>query len=581
MAKQKDYSLDFSIETSEERISHINEVLESLERRPSNDDLETMANYILYGRDKVEGQNSVQKKLVQIDEKRYNSYSTMADKVLSLESFMENPLFTENEMRPYDDKRIYTKKTQQIRRNRIVDGIEVDPGDGDIPGMRELWAAIDARSRVLDIANGIIEPLAGDEIPHNKYHIYKMKHQLIDMRRHQYYLRDSYKPTIHFLHVQRPEQQFHTWQDTSYWIDKEEWQKKIDALYLNEPPKWEDAEKRTRTTTDGEIIEEGRWIVDQGSFDWESSTHVRALIRFYSKVWMEFWDFPSAMGRSLIFDLDRYTTLANLNEIEERVILRRIDGYNDDQIAADLTEFFHKDISPKQIQAFYTRSIGKINFAAKKHRLLIETPASQKKECRTCGRLLPADPLFFQQDNTKIDGLFTECKECGAPKDARKYAKVKATLEYFDVTWTEKLSRSMAAIREEGVLQLAIENGTTVEEEQKKFENYILEWEKKNPKVLPPIAPSLMEKKQIFNRLHEEARLPRKRAQANVSAAKRKGKDPDPEDLLLLEETTREKLLLKAASEYAKRQNPDPNPPVRTLKRWVNGLEVRLREYDE
>jgi hypothetical protein len=50
-----------------------------------------MANYILYGKDE-NGHNSIQRNETYEQSKRYNSYKTSDDKVISLDELLENPL---------------------------------------------------------------------------------------------------------------------------------------------------------------------------------------------------------------------------------------------------------------------------------------------------------------------------------------------------------------------------------------------------------------------------------------------------------------------------------------------------------
>ena len=74
----------------------------------------------------------------------------------------------------------------------------MDIGDGDIPGMWEVWDSIDRLSHWIAQLEGKIPPEEGVEIFDDSYRLYRLKHNLIDMKRTQYYLKDAYKPQIHF-----------------------------------------------------------------------------------------------------------------------------------------------------------------------------------------------------------------------------------------------------------------------------------------------------------------------------------------------------------------------------------------------
>lgn len=87
--------LNFSLETLEERISFLNEYFQrsEFERKPlSHDELETCANYVLWGKDK-DGLNFVQKKEMEI-ETRNKTWTKREDE--SLEGLLETPGFNEN-----------------------------------------------------------------------------------------------------------------------------------------------------------------------------------------------------------------------------------------------------------------------------------------------------------------------------------------------------------------------------------------------------------------------------------------------------------------------------------------------------
>jgi hypothetical protein len=58
-----------------------------------------MANYILYGKDE-NGHNSIQRNETYEQSKRYNSYKTSDDKVISLDELLENPLMDQQQLKP-------------------------------------------------------------------------------------------------------------------------------------------------------------------------------------------------------------------------------------------------------------------------------------------------------------------------------------------------------------------------------------------------------------------------------------------------------------------------------------------------
>ena len=89
--------LDWTLNTSDERASFINEYTASLTFTPNEEECEMMGNYILWGRD-PDGQNSEQKGFVQL-ERRNSTWSTTQSNVGSLDELLETPTFNESELR--------------------------------------------------------------------------------------------------------------------------------------------------------------------------------------------------------------------------------------------------------------------------------------------------------------------------------------------------------------------------------------------------------------------------------------------------------------------------------------------------
>ena len=80
--------LDFSLNTTKERRDYAEKYIENnKEKAFSENDLETIANYILYGKDSDSGESIVDRKEVQIKTK-YNSYSKKEPE--SLDELMES-----------------------------------------------------------------------------------------------------------------------------------------------------------------------------------------------------------------------------------------------------------------------------------------------------------------------------------------------------------------------------------------------------------------------------------------------------------------------------------------------------------
>jgi len=416
---KKKYSLDYSIERDVDRLEAVRAILDSLETNPTPSELEQMASYILYGKDE-EGKNAVQRGETTDSDKRYKSFQRAADKVQSLDEILDNPLSDQQTLQSLESRYIYTKKKPTIKRPKYdKEGNLIDPGDSDIPGMTELWETIDRLDRIALINEGKLPPEDDVQIFTDSYRFYQFKHALIDIRRHQYYLKDAYKPTLHFVAITPPKAQTYNWDsDSCYWIPLSEWQEKVNnALLHTISSSLSDYE--TRTTAEGNT--EVRWVVRLHTFDWENPSHIRALINNYSNLYMELGEKLDSWGRTLIYDFDRYFDMVGFSPVREYILTRKIDKAPYPDIVEELQEKFGLKYNENHLCTILSREIPeKMATAATKHRMLLTTPQEERKCCFTCKQWLPRNNYFFATNNSRKDKFASNCKECERKKRIAK-----------------------------------------------------------------------------------------------------------------------------------------------------------------
>lgn len=417
---KKPFSLDWdNIERDVDRLAAVKDILDKLEKNPSPSDLELMANYILYGKDE-NGLNAVQRGEIIAGNTRYNSYRRKDDKLLSLDAMLENPMTNQQELKPSNQRDVYRHIKPSIKRPKYdkKTGELIDIGDGDIPGMQELWDCIDEMEHWIAVLEGKVPPREDDLLFDNSYRLYQLKHSLIDIRRHQYYLRDAYKPTLHFLDIDHPKHQYIDWTcDSYYWMTIDEWHRKVDGALVHTISKnLDDYETRTR---DGTI--EVKWMVREHTFDWENFLHVRELMGHYSNLYDQMYDKIDTYARTLIFDFERYRAMCHFTELREFLVEEKITGVPYTQILADVQQVFGIKYNENHLCSILANELPKtIALTAKKHRLLLETPKEKCKVCFRCKRLLPRDPVFFARNRSHKDGFCSNCKECEKQKRIEK-----------------------------------------------------------------------------------------------------------------------------------------------------------------
>lgn len=409
---KKKYSLDFSIVRDTERLAAVQKILDTLPTDPNPTELEQMASYILYGKDE-NGKNSIQRnETTDRDTKRYKSYKTKDDKVQSLDEMMEVPGFDEQQLRSAYKRDSYTAPKPCIRKPKYdkVTGEMIDPGDSDVPGMIEQWEIIDRWQRMLDIAQGKIAANENDTLVTDPYRIYQLKHNLIDIRKHQYYLKDSAKPTLHFQNLDHPKPQFYDWcGDSFYWIPFKDWEYRVNHSYTSRISK-NLADYETRG--EGDMLEV-KWVVCEHTFDWENFKHVRALLNQYYVLYDALKEKLDTYGRTLLWDFDRYVSLCGFSELRLFLIDLRKQGMAYEDILEEMEARYGVAYSPNYLVSIISSEVPKkIAQVAKMLRLEQDTPIENRKKCIHCGKLLPMDLLFFSKNNAHKDKLSNTCKEC-------------------------------------------------------------------------------------------------------------------------------------------------------------------------
>ena len=202
--------LDFSLSTNVERRDFLDKYLtnEMFQRNPPTaDELATMADYLLWGKDPETGLNGKQQGL----DLRTKHGTWDESPVDSLEQLMEQPTFNEATLQPLGTTRYVSKKEVFSREEALREAS---------PAVRESFVALfseidklDYMCEEYDLLHGKrIKPIRAElvnkyteeqraemreRVTHwNQYHYLKKRHQLVEMRREQYTLRDSYRQVM-------------------------------------------------------------------------------------------------------------------------------------------------------------------------------------------------------------------------------------------------------------------------------------------------------------------------------------------------------------------------------------------------
>lgn len=371
-----------------------------------------MASYILYGKDE-NGKNSIERSETTDDGmRRYNTFQRASERVLSLDELMENPLFDHEQLKSPHKRSPYNKSVRTVRRPRYdkKTGELIDPGDSDVPGMTEVWDTIDRLDKWIMQLEGKIPPDENTLLFEDSYRLYRLKHQLVEIRRNQYDLLDSYKPVLKFQSLDHPKTQFYDLcGDSFYWIPIDEWQRRVDHSYTHTISR-NLSDYETRETPNGTEV---KWVIYRHNFDWTNTKHIQAFINFYSEIDQQVHEKVDTYSKTLFWDFDRYRKAANLSPLKNYMLDLKLQKYPYEDIIDIILREFGISFHLNHISTVFMDEIPrKIALAAAKNNAFVDTPKNKMVLCPHCQRLLPPSTLFFSQNKARTNGLSRLCKEC-------------------------------------------------------------------------------------------------------------------------------------------------------------------------
>lgn len=417
----KPYTLDLTIYSAKDRCEAVTKILDSIPYFPGSYELESLSNYILYGRDEETALSSVDRREI-IPTKRFNSYRRKDDKQVSIEAMRGSNTEDDGLAKKIDaaahplSRNIYKKVLPQINRPTYDEaGNLLDPGDSDIPGMVELWERIDNMQRRFDMYCGKIPPtLEIRSNPASTYQLYLMRHTLYDIRRNQYWLKDSYKPRV--LMHSFPHSEPHTIDysvDGGLWLEPEEWceRKRHPKPYDEPQPTIEEVPRRQRP--DG--TELWYWVTSHHNIDLKNPFHIYQVLRHYKRLLLGNYEKLNSGVRALLWDIERLVEESNFTELEQYVLEELVAGHSYFMIFSSLQADLNVTKSPGQITKL-CRTIIPQKLAATAARLEDESDFKTGKipglQCTKCGQTLPRTTTFFARSNAKQTGFCSRCKKC-------------------------------------------------------------------------------------------------------------------------------------------------------------------------
>lgn len=388
-------------------------------------ELNTISDYILWGKDRQTGLNGLQEGL-----DLNSKWNQQDSKVESLDALIESPTFNENSLRrptdpPTKNVRVVFSRSQ-TRKNAP---------SSLLPEFETLWHQIDETEfivqtyellnskRTTPIRDSLLGRFAPPEVETLKrraesltsFHYLKLKRELVDLRTQQYILKDSYSTSL----ISNPTPNFE----------------------IQEPPSFGDEiELRPLNLIGDEILRRKVWRQDR--FPEPKDFNEKDLLALSTHIWrpkhqnQKFFDFrdrnhlytfynmvdelenasdEGSNFEQFKFILDSYVALARLEPIHRRIMDLKLRRESNQLIADKINKEFGRKYSPNYISTLYVQKcLQGICDAAALHAQIIENIFFPEnfKTCKDCGRTLLLNETNFVKRARSHDGFSPRCKSC-------------------------------------------------------------------------------------------------------------------------------------------------------------------------
>lgn len=429
--------LNFSLQTQEERSNFINTYIEAPEFQTcplTESELTTIADYILWGVDSATQKNGHQSSLYGL---KSNENQWDPNETESLEALLEQPLFNESQVREVGSIAPLKHKKEVFDRQK-----ELSRAGAYSPLLLDLFQRIDEvdyqvekyelnhNRRTKEIRPELLQHLSewGSDLEkleeattHWGLRGYLLKkHQLVDMRREQYTIRDSYAP-IRVLEdkeigdFQVEDADFGAGIEVLPLGLKQETASFLFKDFGELGPDLSEAEQRKASDIywNGKNFRPG---ANQFFVDFRNGYHLQKIVEMFGELnQSENRDKVDQNLGKLLETFEYYWRQADLDEPLNEILKMKIKGYKNGEIMEEINQKYGKSYTVNYISTLYCQKIiGRISEAANRHQLLIENiwyPENWKK-CIDCGRVFLRDNISFTKKNRAADGFSSRCKKC-------------------------------------------------------------------------------------------------------------------------------------------------------------------------
>ena len=426
--------LDFSIQSTDGRRDFVNEYVTQpqFQRIPlTSDELETIANYILWGKD-PDGLNVTQRGEIQIETR---NKTWQRDDTESLDALMESPTFSEASLRRPTEARTRVAREVFDRKKTLSEC----PAHL-IPVFEDLFKRIDTIELMLnyyEFSHGrrkeppraaLLKRFTQEELTNaettaskwNQFKYLKQRHLIVELRREQFTLRDTYVEK-HMRHTPIEPEIDSVNPDFDAEIP-------VFPLGLKAGPvgallfKAErDLNPSTYNDSDLQKVLQFYWSKKSESrpvifFDFGNLEHIYELFGQLNELEESISALPVNSNLSKLLDtLKYYIEMTDLTEAQREILDLKINKTKNQDIADIINKKYDKSYTANYISTIFRQKIiPRINETAEFHAKIVENLSFPEnfKKCTGCGKVLLIDPDKFVRKSRSKDGFSTRCKIC-------------------------------------------------------------------------------------------------------------------------------------------------------------------------
>lgn len=422
--------LDWTLNSASERVQFINKYMEDFSSKytPTDDELEMAANYVLWGKD-PNGTSYAKSGEIEI-ETRNKTWTR--DNTDSLDEMLESPTFCEASLQSHAAPTKAHRET--FSRSRALNEAP--------PSIRESFISLFKEIDTLDLCINFYELAHGkrknppreeliqkftpaeqelfkEKVTHwNQFLYLKKRHLLVELRREQFTLRDSYAQPIMRQSIPEPYVE----------IEAADFDSEIPVFPLgtfNEQPIsaliFRDKENLNPFSfSEEELKKVSKWIWEKENrrgttkhfFDFCDLENVYQLFQQLSEMEEQK---ANENTNFLIRTLRYYLGFAELNEVQSEILDLKIKKTKNQDIADFINKKYGKAYTANYISTIFRQKIiPKINDAAAFHYRIVQNLFFEEefKKCNCCGAILLRDPVVFVRKTRAKDGLANRCKKC-------------------------------------------------------------------------------------------------------------------------------------------------------------------------